>query len=67
MSEMEMERTDVEVLEDFDLDLQISVVPYDTPGAPVRMDGFTTYTTCHESCDCPPGWSCDGGYTATKC
>src|SRR6185437_3052453 len=54
MTAMEAERTDAEKPEDFDLDLQITVVPFDTPGNPLRMDGWTTYTTCHASCECPP-------------
>lgn len=67
MSIMDIQRPDAEALEDFDLDLQITVVPYGTPGTPARMDGWTTYTTCHDTCECPPGWTCDTGYTCGKC
>jgi hypothetical protein len=59
MSATEMQRHEVETAEDFDLDLQITVVPKGTPDKTVRMDGYSTYTTCQGSCECDTTSLCD--------
>jgi hypothetical protein len=61
MSVMEIQRVGDLLAEDFDLDLQITVMPDGGRTGDPRMDGGTTYATgaCVGSCDgsCQPGLS----------
>jgi hypothetical protein len=64
MSVITTQRVNDLLSEDFDLDLRITVAPDGTGVGQPRMDGWTTYTTCMLTCDCPinssPTDSCNG-------
>jgi hypothetical protein len=60
MSVMETQRVHDLLSEDFDLDLRITVAPDGTGVGQPRMDGWTTYTTCHPTCG-----SCNCGSSPT--
>jgi hypothetical protein len=54
MSIIETQRVNDLLPDDFDLDLQITVAPEGPGVGQPRMDGWTTYTTCMNTCDCHP-------------